>query len=48
MKKYLKILFFIVVPFGWLFYILINKRFRRVLIGKAAKFFHTLFQPSNL
>lgn len=41
MKKYLKLLFFIIVPFGWLLYILFNKKLRTIFIGKVTKFFRT-------
>jgi|GEM_PF-3553137 len=39
MKKYLKMLFFIVVPFGWLLYILFHKNLRKILIQKVTRFF---------
>ena len=48
MKKYLKIIFLVVVPFGWLFYILFNKKLRKIFVGKTLKFFQGLFKPANL
>ena len=48
MKKFFKWLLLIIIPFGWLFYILLDKKLRRFFFWKVTKFFKSLKQSHGL